>query len=334
MCDLSGRCFDAVIFHYPLYLLKSVIRIEDMHEMDELRKIDLNLLLTLHALLTEKHVTRAALRLHRSQPAVSHSLALLRIHFDDPLLIAGKGKMTLSARAQTLLAPLETALYELNNLLSPAAFTPATAQGRFRIAMSDYAARIVLPPLVAYLREQAPGLDLVITQASRERMLAQVNDGEVDLALGVFPDAPDTLQREVLFSEAFICLADKRFLPAKGELTLKEWLARPHIKLAAEPDAVDEIERALLARGLKRRICVSLVHWGAAINLLPGTDLVLTVASHTVSPDSGDETLARFTPPFPLPGFDFEQAWHARKNHDPAHLWLRDVIKTSCAPLR
>jgi len=283
-----------------------------MHEMDELRKIDLNLLLTLHALLIEKHVTRAALRLHRSQPAVSHSLALLRTHFDDPLLIAGKGKMTLSARAQTLLAPLETALYELNNLLSPAAFTPATAQGRFRIAMSDYAARIVLPPLVAYLREQAPGLDLAITQASRERMLAQVNDGKVDLALGVFPDAPDMLQREVLFSEAFICLADKRFLPAKGELTLKE----------------------LLARGLKRRICVSLVHWGAAINLLPGTDLVLTVASHTVSPDSGDETLARFTPPFPLTGFDFEQAWHARKNHDPAHLWLRDVIKTSCAPLR
>jgi hypothetical protein len=80
-----------------------------MHEMDELRKIDLNLLLTLHALLTEKHVTRAAIRLHRSQPAVSHALAQLRAHFDDPLLVRKSGKMMLTGRAQSLLPALDAA---------------------------------------------------------------------------------------------------------------------------------------------------------------------------------------------------------------------------------
>lgn len=260
--------------------------------MDDLRKIDLNLLLTLHALLSEKHVTRAALRLHRSQPAVSHSLALLREHFYDPLLIRKNGKMTLSARAHTL-----------------------------------------MPPLVSHLRENAPGLDLAISQASREMMLAQLEEGEADLVLGVFPDVGDELQTETLFSERFICLADRRFLPASGNLTREEWLAKPHVQLAAKPDAVDEIEKALLVQGLSRHICIALPHWSAAVNLLVGTDLVLTIASRAVVPEACHKAICRFEPPLHIPGFNFEQAWHARKNGDPAHQWLRRVIRDCCQSL-
>ncbi|MCU6668215.1 LysR family transcriptional regulator [Enterobacteriaceae bacterium H4N4] len=298
--------------------------------MDELRKIDLNLLLTLHALLTEKHVTRAAVRLHRSQPAVSHALAQLRDHFDDPLLIRKNGKMTLSARAQTLLPPLEASLYGLNNLVGSPEFDPSTTKRRFRIAMSDYAARIVLPSLLVYLRQNAPGFDLAISQASREMMLAQLEEGEVDLALGVFPAAGSAIQKETLFTEQFICLADRGFLPENGQLTLEEWLAKPHVMLALLPDAVDEIEKALIARGLKRHICVALPHWSAAVSLLPGTDLVLTVASRSVIPERYHESLSRFEPPLPLSAFNYEQAWHSRKNTDPAHQWLRRAIVMSC----
>ena len=302
--------------------------------MDELRKIDLNLLLTLHALLTEKHVTRAALRLHRSQPAVSHGLAQLRNYFDDPLLIRNKGKMTLSARAQTLLPPLEASLYGLNNLVGSPLFDPSTAKRRFRIAMSDYAARIVLPPLLVYLRKNAPGFDLAISQASREMMLAQLEGGEVDLALGIFPDAAVELQKETLFPEEFICLADSRFLPANGKLTLEEWLEKPHVMLGLLPDAIDEIEKTLIARGLKRHICVALPHWSAAVSLLPGTDLVLTVASRSVTPERYHESLSRFEPPLSLSSFNYEQAWHSRKNTDPAHQWLRQAIMMSCESFR
>lgn len=94
--------------------------------MDELRKIDLNLLLALHALLSEKHVTRAALRLHRSQPAVSHALAQLRKHFDDPLLVRQNGRMALTTLAQSLATPLQDALGSLNGLLA----TPSSTQPR------------------------------------------------------------------------------------------------------------------------------------------------------------------------------------------------------------
>ncbi|MEU1664758.1 LysR family transcriptional regulator [Streptomyces sparsogenes] len=299
--------------------------------MDELRRTDLNLLLTLHALLAEKHVTRAALRLHKSQPAVSHALAQLRTRFDDPLLVRQGGRMVLTARAQALIRPLEDALTGLNELLSAPDFDPSLTRRRFRLALSDYAARIVLP-LVRHVRREAPGLDLAISQAGREAMLAQLTDGELDLALGVFPHPPEDIEVRELFREEFVSLADKAVLPAKGGLSLEEWLERPHIMVAMRPDAQDEIETALAARGLRRRLAVTLPHWSAAVDLLPGTDLVLTVAGRTVGPMRRHRTLRKFTPPLDLPRFAYQQAWHVRRADDPAHRWLREAVLTCARP--
>ena len=302
--------------------------------MDELRRIDLNLLLALHALLTEKHVTRAALRLHKSQPAVSHSLSQLREHFNDPLLVRKQGKLELTTKGNMLLQPLSEALGNLNTLLGAPQFDPQHAQRRFRLALSDYAARLVLPHLLRPVRKHAPGFDFAISVASREAMLVQLADGELDLALGIFPDRPQGIQVETLFEEDFICLADKTTVAAKGGLTLEEWLERPHVMLAVRPDAFDEIERALAAQGLKRRIAVALPHWGAALALLPGTDLVLTIARRAVGPQRALRDLRQFSPPhqLPLPKMAYQQAWHARKDNDPGLSWLRQVVMNCCQP--
>lgn len=291
--------------------------------MDELRRIDLNLLLTLHALLSEKHVSRAALRLHKSQPAVSHSLALLRQHFDDPLLIRQGGKLQLSARAQTLLRPLDNALASLNTLLAQPDFDPAQEQRRFRLALSDYAARLLLPQLLRHVRQHAPGIDLIISQASRDAMMAQLMDGELDLALGLFPGAPQTLQVQNLFTERFTSIADKAVLPVRG---LDDWLARPHVMVALRPDAHDEIESALDAIGRQRRIAVVLPHWAAAVELLAGTDLILTIATRAIGPMQRHPKLKKFRPPLELPEFSYQQAWHQRRTGDAAHRWLRASI--------
>ncbi|MCZ0990946.1 LysR family transcriptional regulator [Streptomyces diastatochromogenes] len=300
--------------------------------MDELRRIDLNLLLTLHALLAEKHVTRAALRLNKSQPAVSHALAQLRTRFGDPLLVRHGGRMVLTARAEALTQPLEDALTSLNGLLSAPDFDPSLTRRRFRLSLSDYASRIVLPPLVRHVRHEAPGLDLAISQAGREAMLAQLTDGELDIALGVFPDVPEDIEVQTLFQEEFISLADKAVLPAQGELSLEEWLERPHIMLAMRPDANDEIETALAARGLRRHLAVTLPHWSAAVDLLAGTDLILTVAGRAVGPMQRHRALRKFTPPLDLPRFAYQQAWHIRRANDPAHRWLREAVLTCSQP--
>ncbi|MGX9670736.1 LysR family transcriptional regulator [Mycobacterium sp. HM-7] len=296
--------------------------------MDALGRIDLNLLVTLQALLAEKHVTRAALRLHKSQPAVSHSLAQLRAHFNDPLLVRRGGQMTLTAHAEALKQPLDDALTSLNGLLSAPDFDPALERRRFRLSLSDYSSRIVLPPLVRHIRRNACGMDLAISQATRETMLAQLIDGELDLALGIFPEVPEGVRVQDLFSERFVCLADKAALPEKGDLSLTDWLQRPHVTLAMRPDATDEIERTLASLGLHRRLAVALPHWGAAVDLLAGTDLVLTVASRAVGPMRRHKTLRKFNPPLELPKFSYQQAWHVRREPDRAHRWLREAVFT------
>ncbi len=294
--------------------------------LEELRRIDLNLLLTLHALLLERHVTRASVRLHKSQPAVSHALAQLRAHFDDQLLIRRDGRMVLTARAQGLLAPLEQALRHLNDLLGASDFDPGKSQARFRLSLSDYATRRILPRLVRHVRSIAPGVDLAVSQASRESMMAQLADGELDVALGIFPEYPEGIHVQRLFPEHFVSLADEKALPECGRLTLEEWLERPHVMLALRPDANDEIERVLASMGLRRRIAVALPHWSAAIELIAGTDLILTVASWAASGLDNYPTLRTFDAPLDLPVLSYQQAWHTRKDADPANRWIRQAI--------
>ncbi|ELV3007894.1 MULTISPECIES: LysR family transcriptional regulator [Gammaproteobacteria] len=294
--------------------------------MDDLRRIDLNLLLTLHALLAEKHVTRAAVRLHKSQPAVSHALAQLRDIFKDPLLTRRGAGMALTPRAQDLLQPLELALNQLNALLNEGAFDPRQAVRCFRVAMSDYAAHLVLPTLVKRLRDQAPGIDVIVCQASREAMLAQLADGEIDLALGVFPDTASDIVVETLFEEHFVSVADKRSLPLRGKLSLDKWMARPHVLVATRPNTENEIDAALAAQGRRRHIALVLPHWRASTEVLVDTDLILTVASRTLDHVRDDQRLTRFLPPFPLPRFAFQQAWHVRRDADSAHHWFRSVV--------
>ncbi|MFW3896313.1 LysR family transcriptional regulator [Pseudomonas bharatica] len=296
--------------------------------MDDLRRIDLNLLLTLHALLAEQHVSRAALRLHRSQPAVSHALAQLRDIFADPLLVRRGGRLQPTARALELAQPLREALQQLDALLSSPGFDPLRARRSFRLAMSDYGARVVLPRLVRALRVEAPEVDLVVTQGSREAMLSQLFDGEIDLALGVFPTLAAPLRAQTLFEESFACLADRDTLPARGGLTLAQWLARPHVLVAMRPGTDNEIDLALAALGEQRRVALAMPHWIAATEVLAGTDLVLTVARRNLlRPPRG---LRCFAPPLPIRAFGFQQAWHERREGDAAHRWLRAQVTRAC----
>jgi len=121
-----------------------------------LRAVDLNLLVVLDALLHERHLTRAAARLPMSQPAVSHALARLRTLLGDPLFHRTRGGLRPTPHALALEAPLRDVLAQVRRLLAGAVFDPAASRRTFRLAMSDYGASVVLPPLVRRLRAQAP----------------------------------------------------------------------------------------------------------------------------------------------------------------------------------
>ncbi|CDG22343.1 Lys-R type regulatory protein [Xenorhabdus poinarii G6] len=297
--------------------------------MNYLRRIDLNHLVTLQALLTEKHISRAAVRLSKSQPAVSHSLAYLRKTFDDPLLIRKSGKLELTPKAGELLQPLDEALARLTSLFEAPEFDPNLADRTFRIAMSDYGAKLFLPDLLRQIRTIGPNIKLIVTQGSREAMIASVIDGETDLAFGVFPTIGTELQSETLFKEEFLCVADKSTMPECGYLDISSWLARSHLLVALREGKDNEIDNSLSKIGHKRNISMILPHWGIACDLVKGTDLILTIASKALDSLGKTDELTIFQPPFHIDNFDFGAIWHKRKSTDPAHIWLRKMIRRS-----
>ncbi|MFC5695791.1 LysR family transcriptional regulator [Pseudomonas sp. GCM10022186] len=301
-----------------------------MQHMNDLRRIDLNLLVILDALLAEQHVTRAAERLHLSQPAVSHALGRLRDLLGDPLLVRSGGSLVPTPRALELQRPLVETLARIQALLAPTGFDPTSTQRSFRLAMSDYGAACLLPSLTRMLRHEAPGIDLAISQGSREAMLDQLQNGEIDLAAGVFPELPESLRSTCLFEEDFTCLLDRSSLPATGDLDLATYLARPHVLVETRGGGAAEIERALTRIRERRRIAVRLPHWSVAPQLIAGTDLILTVATRVLR-DIEHDGLAIVPPPFELPGFSFDLAWHQRSTGDPALAWLRAQVLAATA---
>ncbi|RON60884.1 LysR family transcriptional regulator [Pseudomonas fluorescens] len=294
--------------------------------MNDLRRIDLNLLVILDALLSEQHVTRAAERLHLSQPAVSHALARLRDLLGDPLLVRAGSGLAPTARALELVAPLAEALAQVQSLLAPNTFDPASARRTFRVAMSDYGAAIILPALIRTLRREAPGIDLQISHASREGMLEGVLNGDIDVAAGVFPEMPNELRSTLLFEERYVCLLDRQTLPANGILDLPTYLSRPHVLLEMRGSGTPEIERALTALRERRRVSISLPHWNVAPQFISGTDLILTVSSRGLR-DIDPRELLVVPPPFEIPPFSFVLAWHKRRGGDQALNWLNQKIE-------
>jgi DNA-binding transcriptional LysR family regulator len=288
-----------------------------------LRAVDLNLLVVLDALLHERHLTRAAARLPMSQPAVSHALARLRTLLGDPLFHRTRGGLRPTPHALALEAPLRDVLAQVRRLLAGAVFEPAASRRTFRLAMSDYGASVVLPPLVRRLRQDAPGIDLEISYTSRGGMIAGVADGQLDLALAVFGETPADIRRAVLFDEPFVCVTDAA--SASGPLTLDAYLARPHVLVAASQDQRSgEVDAALARLGRARRVALRLPHWTAAPAVLAGTDLVLTVARRTVVPVPPG--LAVQPVPFAIDPLGFEMIWHERADGDAGLRWLRESL--------
>ncbi|MDI3399870.1 LysR family transcriptional regulator [Pseudomonas sp. V88_4] len=297
-----------------------------MHQMNDLRRIDLNLLVILDALLSEQHVTRAAERLHLSQPAVSHALARLRDLLGDPLLVRAGSGLVPTARALELAAPLAETLAQVQSLLAPNTFDPASARRTFRLAMSDYGAALILPGLIRTLRAEAPGIDLQISHASREGMVEGLLNGDIDLAAGVLPELPGELRSTPLFEERYVCLLDRESLPAGGVLDLPTYLSRPHVLLEMRGSGTPEIERTLTALRERRRVAISLPHWSVAPRFISGTDLILTVASRALN-EVDDQSLIVLPPPFEIAPFTFVSAWHKRRGGDQALNWLNRRIE-------
>ncbi|OZI60494.1 LysR family transcriptional regulator [Bordetella genomosp. 11] len=292
-----------------------------------LRRVDLNLLVTLDALLTEHNVTRAAARLHLAQPTVSIQLARLREIFGDPLLLPGPRGMRPTRRAEELREPLRLALEALRQAVAPSEpFDPARARQTWRVMASDYAESTIVLPALAGLREEAPGTRLAVLQLIPPALARQA-ERDLDLAFHIGEEAPPGLRSRLLFTERYV-LAGRRGHPRlKRRPSLEQFRRLDHAIVSSDGGGFQGVtDSALAERGMARRVALSVPHFLFLVSALAGTDLVAMVPSRLMR---GNPALQAVEPPLELPGFDMMMLWHERVHRDPAHQWLRDRIARS-----
>ncbi|HEY6641850.1 LysR family transcriptional regulator [Povalibacter sp.] len=297
--------------------------------MDNLSQIDLNLLVTLETLLTERSVTRAAQRLHLSQPSVSVQLRKLREIFSDPLLLSsqGRGGMLPTTRAQALLPAVRSALDEIRRVVAPSApFDPQTSQVTWQIAAADYAEYAIVLPLLTTLRRMAPGMRVSLRHAGHAQIYRQLESGAIDLALLAMDTAPDHLHRRVLYKEDYVLIARKKHPALKRKLTLDTFTKLEYIVVSPEGGGFKGVTDTMLeSRGRKREVMLSTQHFLLVPEVVGQTDLVAVAPSRLVN--NRADRLQILAPPLRIPSYEMGMIWHDRSHTDPAHAWLREQIE-------
>ena len=305
--------------------------------------IDLHLIRVLHTVIHERSVSRAAVRLASSQPAVSAQLRRLRRLTGDPLLVRAGQQMHPTETALQLLGPAERLLQEAEQLFGRhraqqrrAAFDPARAEGLFRVAASDYLDPLFLPRLVARLKREAPGMRLELLPLTQDydyrRHLAA---GDVDLVIGNWLEPPEELHLSRLVSDEIVCLVAAHHPQAGGRgWTRERYLEQEHVApMPMSPGAVGVIDEHLRDQGAQRRIVVRASHFSLIPLMVADSLLVLTTGRLFCSRYVGTLPVKIVRCPVGFPPLTYYQLWHDLTHAAPSQRWLREQVRGVAAGL-
>lgn len=298
-----------------------------------LARTDLNLLVVLAALVAEQNVTRAGKRIGLTQSAMSHALARLRATIEDPVLVRVGGAMVATHRAKTLAAAVDASLASIERALFAGHFDPRTSTRTFTIGMSDYAELVLLPRLLARLREDAPGIDLWIVAV--EDVGGALARGAMDLVVAPLRDRDRIagIREEKLFDERFVCTMRRGHPLSRGRLTLARYTSASHVLVAPTGRRGSFVDEALAGLGKSRRVMLGVPHFLVVPHVLRGSDLIVTLAERVAVAYTETHDLVSVAPPVEVPGFAMSQIWHVREDADEGHAWLRSVLAEVAAEI-
>jgi LysR family nod box-dependent transcriptional activator len=297
-----------------------------------LRQIDLNLLVALDALLTERNVTRAGERLCLSQSAMSGALAKLRLIFDDELLVRVGRNLEPTAYAEEIAGPVRQCLQQLEDLLNVRrAFEPSAEKRVFRIAATDYAVLLMLAPLVKRMEELAPGISVQFVKldsTARER-LAQ---GDIDFS--IMPEVGAQLPSLDLFQDPWVCIVWDQHQAIGSTLTLDEFMAQPHMAFTIDDEGhASMADEHLLREGYRRNIVATTASFTNAPFLLQGTTM-LTMVPRRLAERMRDAAHIRLLEiPVSVPPLAEKLMWNPRFTQSQPHIWMREQIASIAAGL-
>lgn len=292
----------------------------------DIRNVDLNLLVALDALLAERSVSRAAVRLNLSQPAASALLARLRELFGDPLLLRSARGMLPTPRALELHGPIKQVLEEIDAIVQPrAAFAPSSAEHTFTLSASDYVEYALLPKLVDYLERKAPGVRLEVRPLDLPLVAKQMESGEVDLCITGIQNASAGLHMRPLYEERIVSVVRRNHPLAGARLTLDTFCSLEHIRVVVPGSGFStRIDAVLAELGRRRHVRLAVPHFLLALEIVARSDMISALPERLARGYA--KKLRIFDPPLDVEGFTVGEIWHERNQRDPAQQWLRDVL--------
>lgn len=307
-----------------------------------IRAFDLNLLPVFEALLEERSVSRAAVRVGLSQPALSNAMRRMRDAIGDPLFVRTGRGIRPTPRAEQLAGPVRAALAHTRWALSgEPAFDPATTTRRFRLAMNDYSEWRLEAGIVRRTCGNSSGASVQVRRVDTLFSVPEADlwNGALDTAIGFFPD-PRSLGEgtlsETLFEEDNVVVARRRHPALRKRLTLERFAELDHAAVIYRPEPWGIIDQELALHGLKRRLRLATPHFLTALKAVAESDLIACVPEGLAREFEHGMGLAIRPLPIALPGFVTRMVWARQWQNDPGHVWLRRQIrqaaKEKCAP--
>jgi DNA-binding transcriptional LysR family regulator len=291
--------------------------------------LDLNLLKVLVALAEERSVSRAALKLGKSQPAISAALSKLRLYFKDPLFLRAGNWMQPTPRAAAIAGSARSVLGKVDaEIIAPPVFDAAASDRPINLALSDVGEIVFLPAIMRQVRLLMPNAPVRSVSLPPVELAQQLESGGIDLAIGYFPDLlKGSFFQQTLFEDGFACLMRSEHAIGAPKLTTRQFLQVEHAVVRAESRTEEVIEQYLSKRGMQRRVVLTSPHFASTLIVVAQSDLVVTVPqplAQYFADVSADLRVVAL--PFESPRIELRQFWHRRFHSDPRSRWLRGMV--------
>ncbi|WP_086929998.1 LysR substrate-binding domain-containing protein [Agarilytica rhodophyticola] len=295
--------------------------------MKDLRNVDLNLLVVFNALAEEEHLTRAAEKLHLSQPAVSNALARLRDFFDDELFVRAPKGMKPTRKARALKQPIKQALEIIQNqLLDQDVFESKTAKNHFSIAVNSYAEFALLPRLIGNFRTEAPNVVLDIFPESDATTAEKLRSGELDIALDYLSLQGKDFIEEPFFEEELVVVAAKDHAELRNGLTIDLYNSLPQLSMHPRGHRGSHTEILLGRKHINRNIVMSVSNLISFAPLVANSDMICTLPKRLAKHFEKQLAISIYELPYNLDKIPIFMIYHRDRVNDPAHKWLRNKI--------
>ena len=294
----------------------------------DLASLDLNLLVVFDAILKDRNVTLAARRVGLSQPAMSSALARLRRTFNDPLFVRTGHGMLPTPYAQLLAPPIQRACELVASSFAIGnEFDPAASSRTFLFYMTDIGEGVFLPKLLQALEQRAPRARVKVLRIPEHGEQEAMAAGDVDIAVGLFPDLKAGFFQQRLYRDEFVCLVRANHPRAKGTISARQFAEMRHaVVTSAGTGHEAAVERAFAKHRYERRIALTIPHFMAVPVIVSQTDYIVTVPRRLALAFAAFPGIRIVEPPIAIDPFEIKQHWHERYHHDPANKWIRGLI--------